>query len=96
MAMSIDGWLELLKGQGLWIRAAGRAPGCLERDTQAWIAHCLACHVPVVRVFNLLFINEIFCISGDWCLLALPYATCPEGILSGACYLSEFNGEKRA
>src|SRR5574343_1324117 len=76
MAMSIDGWLDLPKGQGLCIRAAGRAPGGLEWARQAWIAHCLACHVPVILVFNSLFINENFCIFGNWWLSMLPYATC--------------------
>src|SRR5574343_1658332 len=96
MAMSIDGWLELPKGQGLWIRAAGRAPGGLEWARQAWIAHCLACHVPVILIFNSLFTNKNFCIFRSWCLSVLLCATCAAGVFNGAYYLSEFNGKKCA
>jgi hypothetical protein len=74
MAMSIGGWLELLNGQAVYPPAI-LDPRGLERGVRAWIAHCLACHVPVVWIFRALFINEIFCISGRSGWPWLRYAT---------------------
>jgi hypothetical protein len=75
---------------------ASRYPRGIERGEQAWIAHCLACHVPAVYVFKSLFINELFSAFDRSCQRLLLCATYFAGVFDCAGYLSEFNGKKRS